>query len=137
MFTYLRCGTHPNTAARLRRLIVALAVVTGGVLGWAGAVPAASASIIPVPGDGPYGPVPAPQSGDRSRRHARLADHPNRGRRRPGRGRRRGGPGPCAGQPPDRLCHRITSPARARHPPGPDHDHRRAGRTSRAGTRRA
>jgi len=30
------------------------------VLAWAGAVPAASASIIPVPGDGPYGPVPAP-----------------------------------------------------------------------------
>jgi hypothetical protein len=31
-----------------------------GVLGWAGAVPAASASIIPVPADGPYGPAPAP-----------------------------------------------------------------------------
>ena len=60
MFTYLRRGTHRNTAARLRRLIVALAVMTGGVLGWAGAVPATSASIIPVPGDGPYGPVLAP-----------------------------------------------------------------------------
>src|SRR2546429_57664 len=43
MFAYLRRGTHLNTAARLRRLIVALAVVTCGVLGWAGAVPAASA----------------------------------------------------------------------------------------------
>jgi hypothetical protein len=60
MFAYLRRGTRQNTAARLRRLIVALAVVTCGVLGWAGAVPAASASIIPVPGDGPYGPAPAP-----------------------------------------------------------------------------
>ena len=60
MFTYHRRGPHPDTAARLRRLIVALAIVTCGVLGWAGAVPAASASIIPVPGDGPYGPAPAP-----------------------------------------------------------------------------
>jgi hypothetical protein len=60
MFTYLRRGTRRNTAARLRRLIAALAVVTCGVLGWAGAVPAASASIIPVPADGPYGPAPAP-----------------------------------------------------------------------------
>jgi hypothetical protein len=63
MFAYLRRGTRQNTAARLRRLIVALAVVTCGVLGWAGAVQAASAAIIPVPADGPYGPAPAPQSG--------------------------------------------------------------------------
>jgi len=63
MFTYHRRGTHLNTAARLRRLIAALAVVTCGVLGWAGAVPAASASIIPVPADGPYGPAPAAQPG--------------------------------------------------------------------------
>jgi hypothetical protein len=34
--------------------------MTCGVLGWAGAVSAASASIIPVPGDSPYGPAPAP-----------------------------------------------------------------------------
>jgi hypothetical protein len=60
MFAYLHRGTRLNTAARLRRLIIALAVVTCGVLGWAGAVPAASASIIPVPADGPYGPAPAP-----------------------------------------------------------------------------
>ena len=60
MFAYLRRGTRRDTAARLRRLAVALAVLTCGALGWAGAVPAASASIIPVPGDGPYGPVPAP-----------------------------------------------------------------------------
>ena len=60
MFTYPRRGTRRKTAARLRRLAVALAVLTCGVLGWAGVVPAASASIIPVPGDGPYGPVPAP-----------------------------------------------------------------------------
>ena len=60
MFAYLRRGTRRDTAARLRRLAVALAVVACGVLGWAGAVPAASAAIIPVPGDGPYGPAPAP-----------------------------------------------------------------------------
>ena len=59
MFAYLRRGTRRDTAARLRRLAVALAVLTCGALGWAGAVPAASASIIPVPGDGPYGPAPA------------------------------------------------------------------------------
>jgi len=60
MFAHHYRGTRRNTAARLRRLAVALAAVTGGVLGWAGAVPAASASIIPVPGDGPYGPALAP-----------------------------------------------------------------------------
>jgi hypothetical protein len=49
-----------HAAARLRRITAALAVAAGGVLAWAAAVPAASASIIPVPGDGPYGPVPAP-----------------------------------------------------------------------------
>jgi hypothetical protein len=49
-----------HTAARLRRLITALAVVTGGLLAWAAAVPAASAAIIPIPGPGgAYGPAPA------------------------------------------------------------------------------
>ena len=62
MFAYLHRGTRRNTAARLRRLIVALAVVTCGVLGWAGAVPAASASIIPVPRTAPTGPPRPPQS---------------------------------------------------------------------------
>ena len=60
MFAYLRRGTRRNTAARLRRLIVALAVVTCGVLGWAGAVPAASASIIPVPRGRPLRARPGP-----------------------------------------------------------------------------
>ena len=60
MFARLpRRGTHPPTAARLRRITAALAAVTGALLAWAAAVPAASAAIIPVPGDGPYGPVPA------------------------------------------------------------------------------
>ena len=64
MFAYLsRRGAHPHAAARLRRLIVALAAVTGGALAWAAAVPAASAAIIPVPGDGPYGPGPAAPPG--------------------------------------------------------------------------
>ena len=59
MFAFLhRCRTHLNTAAWLRRVVAALAVVTGGLLGWAGTVPAASASIVPYPG-GPYGPAPA------------------------------------------------------------------------------
>jgi hypothetical protein len=58
MFASLhRRRTHLNTAARLRRVIAALAVVTCGLLGWAGAVPAASASIVPFPG-GSYGPAP-------------------------------------------------------------------------------
>jgi hypothetical protein len=51
---------YPHGAARLRRIITALAALAGGVLAWAAAVPAASASIIPVPGDGPYGPAAAP-----------------------------------------------------------------------------
>ena len=51
---------YPHAAVRLRRVITALAVVAGGVLAWAAAVPAASASIIPVPADGPYGPAAAP-----------------------------------------------------------------------------
>jgi hypothetical protein len=61
MFTYLpRRGTRPRTTTRLRRITAALAAVTGGLLAWAAAVPAASAAtiLIPVP-DGAYGPVPA------------------------------------------------------------------------------
>jgi hypothetical protein len=64
MFPYLsRRGAHLKTATRLRHLIAALAVVTYGLLGWGGAVPAASAAIIPVPADGPYGPAPAAPGG--------------------------------------------------------------------------
>ena len=62
MFAYLsRRRTRPRTTARLRRVTAALAAVTGGVLAWAAAVPAASAAIlIPDPGaGGAYGPVPA------------------------------------------------------------------------------
>jgi hypothetical protein len=63
MFVYLDGrGAHLNTAARLRRVIAALAVVTSGLLGWAGAVPAASATVVPVT-DGPYGPAPATPGG--------------------------------------------------------------------------
>ena len=63
MFAYLpRRRTHLNTAARLRRVVAALAAVTCGVLSWAGAVPAASAAIIPVP-DGAYGPGPGTPGG--------------------------------------------------------------------------
>ena len=60
MFTSLpRRETPLSAGAWLRRITAALVAVTGGVLAWAAAVPAASAAIIPVPGDGPYGPVPA------------------------------------------------------------------------------
>jgi hypothetical protein len=52
-----------HAAAWLRRITAALAVVAGGVLAWAAAVPAASAAIIPVPGDGPSGPAPPPAGG--------------------------------------------------------------------------
>jgi hypothetical protein len=55
-----RRPNHAHAAAGLRRITAALAAVAGGVLAWAAAVPAASASIIPVPADGPYGPAPAP-----------------------------------------------------------------------------
>jgi hypothetical protein len=63
MLAYLsHRGTRPRATTRLRRTIAALAAVTGGLLAWAAAVPAASAatSLIPVPGaGGAYGPVPA------------------------------------------------------------------------------
>ena len=39
-----RRRTYPHAAARLRRIITALAVMAGGLLAWAGAAPAASAS---------------------------------------------------------------------------------------------
>jgi hypothetical protein len=62
MFAYLsRRGTHLHTAVRPGRIIAALAAVTGGLLGWAAAVPAASAATIPVPDPGgAYGPAPVP-----------------------------------------------------------------------------
>jgi hypothetical protein len=48
-----------SAGARLRRITAILAVVAGGVLAWAAAVPAAAA-VIPVPGPGAgYGPAPA------------------------------------------------------------------------------
>jgi hypothetical protein len=62
MFTYLpRRWTRPPTTTRLRRIIAALAVVTAGLLAPAAAVPAAFAAVkvIPDPGGGAYGPVPA------------------------------------------------------------------------------
>jgi hypothetical protein len=61
MFAYLsRRGTRPRTTTRLRRVTAALAAVTGGLLAWAAAVPAASAAttVIPDPG-GASGTVPA------------------------------------------------------------------------------
>jgi hypothetical protein len=49
-----------STGARLRRITAALAAVTGGLLAWAAAIPAAAAAIIPVPGPAAgYGPAPA------------------------------------------------------------------------------
>jgi hypothetical protein len=60
MFTsFTSRAARLSAGALLRRITTALAVVTGGVLAWAAAVPAASAAIIPVPGNGPYGPAPA------------------------------------------------------------------------------
>ncbi|HEV3289776.1 MAG TPA: hypothetical protein VG123_12345 [Streptosporangiaceae bacterium] len=61
MFTSLPPGETPLSAgACLRRITAALVTVTGGVLAWAAAIPAASAAIIPVPPlGGAYGPVPA------------------------------------------------------------------------------
>jgi hypothetical protein len=60
MFTFLSRGATRLSAGAWLRLITALAAVTGGVLAWAAAVPAASAAIIPVPGPaGAYGPASA------------------------------------------------------------------------------
>ena len=51
----------------------------------------------------------------RRRRHARLADHPDRGRGRPARGHGRGAPRPRAGHPPERDHHgRLSHPRRPR-----------------------
>jgi hypothetical protein len=50
---------RPSTAARLRQITAARAVIAGSALAWAAAVPAASATTIPVPGPGAaYGPAP-------------------------------------------------------------------------------
>ncbi len=67
MFAHLPYrGPHPRTAAwqaasTLRRLAMALAAVTGSLLAWVAAVPAASAAttLIPDPGgaSGPVAPV--------------------------------------------------------------------------------
>ena len=62
MFAYLsRRRTRPRTTTRLRLIIAALFVVTAGMLAPAAAVPAALAAVqvIPDPGGGAYGPVPA------------------------------------------------------------------------------
>jgi hypothetical protein len=64
MFTSITSrAARLSAGAWLHRITAALAAVTGGVLAWAAAIPAASAATIPVPGDGPYGPVPAAQAG--------------------------------------------------------------------------
>jgi hypothetical protein len=72
MFAHLtRQGTHPRTAAlkagtRLRRLAVALAAVTVGLLASAATIPAAFARDVPPPGTayelGRFGPFPATTS---------------------------------------------------------------------------
>ena len=64
MFTFTTGrAPRPSAGTQLRRITTVLAVAIGGVLAWAAAVPAASAAIIPVPGDGPYGPAPAAKGG--------------------------------------------------------------------------
>ena len=56
--------TRLSAGAWLRRITAVLAAVTGGVLAWAAAVPAASAATILIPGPGgAYGPVPAAPGG--------------------------------------------------------------------------
>ena len=101
-------GTHPAhrpaaAAARLRRLAAALAAVTCTLLASAAVMPAAWAVIRDPAPAGRAAQAPAGRRGHRGR-HARLADHPDRARRRPGRGHRGRpcwtGRGPPAGQPP-------------------------------------
>ena len=64
MFTFTTGrAPRPSGGTQLRRITTVLTVAIGSVLAWAAAVPAASAAIIPVPGDGPYGPAPAAKGG--------------------------------------------------------------------------
>ena len=53
-----------SASTQLRRITAVLSVVAFGMLAWAAIVPATSAAIIPVPGDGAeYGPGPAAKGG--------------------------------------------------------------------------
>jgi hypothetical protein len=63
MFTFTTGRAPRPTGPQLRRIATVLSVAAAGVLAWAAAVPAASAAVIPVPGDGPYRPAPAAQGG--------------------------------------------------------------------------
>jgi hypothetical protein len=69
MFAYLsRRGIRPHVTTRLRPLNAALAAVTGGLLVWVAAVPAASAAIlIPDPGAGGHTGRSPPPRRSRSR----------------------------------------------------------------------
>ena len=60
MFAYLRRGTRLNTARGCAASPWPWPPPTCGVLGWAAAVPAASAAIIPVPGRRPRAGPPRP-----------------------------------------------------------------------------
>jgi len=63
MFTFTTGrAPRPSAGTQLRRITTVLSAAAA-VLAWAAAVPAASAAIIPVPGDGPYGPAPAAKGG--------------------------------------------------------------------------
>src|SRR5689334_3867421 len=65
MFTFTT-GRAPRLSAgpQLRRITAVLSVAVAAVLGWAAAVPTASAAVIPVPGAGAgYGPALAAQGG--------------------------------------------------------------------------
>ena len=111
MFAHLpHRGPHPHATARqaastLRRLAAALAAVICAALASAAVAPAAWAMNVD--------PARRASPGARGHRgrHARLADHPDRPRRRPGRGRRRRPAGPGASRPPGSLRdHRMTRP---------------------------
>jgi hypothetical protein len=111
MLAYLsRHGSDPRTAARLadarlRRVTAVLVAVTCGLLAWAAAVPAASATPRPLPPlGGQDGPFPVPATIVRMvtiAGMAGLADHTDRRRRRPDRGRRRHAHLPGTALPPD------------------------------------
>ena len=62
MFTFTT-GRAPRPSASIQLRRIAAVLSAAAVLAWAAAVPAASAAIIPVPGDGPYGPAPAANGG--------------------------------------------------------------------------
>ena len=93
---------------RIRRILTALATLAGALLAFTVASPAALAMNVPTGRHGRTSAGTAPGPYRRGRRHARLADRPDRGRGRPGRRRRCPATGPRPGGAQGTRHHRLT-----------------------------